>query len=144
MRYLGLDLGNKTLGIAISDETATFVSPLENFFFENRDFLTAAKRVIELCNEHSISEVALGNPLLMSGEESTRSRISHKFIAMLGGLNPSVKVVLIDERLTSVQAKEILQTCSYNEAKRTRVRDSVAACLILESFLSGKFRNSTK
>ena len=142
MRFLGLDLGNKTLGIAVSNEGTSVVTPLENFEFLSRDFLTAAKHVVILCEKLFITTIALGNPIMMDGRESTRSKISLKFKKFLLSINPELEIVLIDERLTSVEAKEILKECGYSETKKKRVRDSLAAVLILESFLRKNIKNN--
>ena len=143
MRFIGLDLGNKTLGIALSDANNILVSPFENFEFKNRDFMSAAKRVVQLCSEFQVSTVALGDPKNMDGTPSDRSRISLKFKAFILSLNPLINVELVDERLTSVEARNILKECEYSENKKGRVRDSIAACLILESYLAS-FSQKTK
>ena len=144
MRVLGLDLGNKTLGIAMSDSEGILVSPFENFEFANRNFLCAAKRVKEICSIYNIETIALGNPIMLSGEESIRSNITRKFASMILKLNPTLEIVLIDERFTSVEAKSILKECNYSETNKQRVRDSVAACLILESYLDRIKRKEEK
>lgn len=136
-RLMGLDLGNKTLGIALSDAAQIIASPYENFTFKSRDFLSAAKRVVALCELFKIEEIALGNPIMPSGEESVRSRVSHKFKKMILSLNPELKITLVDERLTTIEASVILKENKY-QANQGRVVDQVAAALILESFMKRK------
>jgi len=139
MRMLGLDLGNKTLGIAMSDDLGILVSPYNNFFFTSRDFLTAAKEVVRVCIEFGIKEIALGNPIQLNGEESTRSRITKKFMKMILKLDSSLTIILIDERFTTIEATKILNTCG-NKERNGRIVDTVAAVLILESYIGRKKR----
>ena len=140
-RIIGLDLGNITLGVAMTDESHILCSPYENYSFKRRDFLAAAKHVVELCEEFNVEEIALGNPLMPSGDDSVRTNISKKFASMILNINPDIKVTLIDERFTSVEAKARLKESHYN-GKKGRVVDSVAATLILESYMGQKSRKT--
>ena len=137
MRYLGLDLGTKTLGVAITDKANIIASPLKTIHFNFEDYGSALEEVIKIANEYGITELALGMPLNMNGTKGFATERSLNFKKMLeDSLN--LPVTLIDERLTSVQAHNILSNNGSKEINHKKVVDAVAATLILETFLKRK------
>ncbi len=132
MRYLGLDYGSKTLGIAISDETATIASTLKTIrYTEDKELLLELKNIIE---EFKIKEVVLGLPLNMNGTDSKRGVETYEFKRKIEKyLN--VIVHLQDERLSTTEAENLLIMGKIRRKNRKKVIDSIAAVIILQTFL---------
>jgi len=142
MRYLGLDLGTKTLGVSITDKTNTLVTPLKVIKFSFEDYDTALKSVLGLIKEYNISLVVLGLPKNMDGTIGFAGERSLKFKRMLEDNN--IEVELIDERLTTVASVDIIHQNNENIKNTKEKIDSIAASLILESFLKRKNYDITK
>ncbi len=132
-RYLGLDVGNRRIGVAVSDElglTAQPVLTLERIK-SKREVLRSLAR---LCRKLGVAGIVVGNPLHLSGEASPRSVKTQAFAAELGQLT-ALPIHLWDERLTTREAHEILYTAGRDRQKHRKVVDQVAATLILQSFI---------
>ncbi len=137
MKYLGLDLGSRTCGIAISDALGMFARSYDTIRFEENDYDFALKSVIEICKKEGITIVVLGNPKHMNGDEGIRSQISYDFKARLeneGGLT----VTLIDERLTTVVVDKAMIKGDLSRKKRHQKKDELAAVVILQDYLDRK------
>lgn len=134
MRYLGLDLGTKTLGIAISDKTNMLASFLKVIRFTNQDYESLIPELKKIIDENNITELALGLPKNMDNSLGFASERSLNFKEIIEK-NINIKVNLIDERLTTVEAENILISMDRTRKKRKKVIDGLAACIILESFL---------
>ena len=133
MRYLGLDLGTKTLGVSITDKTNTLVSPLKVIKFAFEDYDTALEKVKKIIDEFNITKVVLGMPKNMDGSTGFAGMRSLKFKKMLEKDN--IEVILEDERLTTVSAENIIHSNNDNLKNTKNKIDSIAASLILESYL---------
>ena len=132
-RYLGLDVGNRRIGVAVSDElglTAQPVLTLERRRSQREDLRSLAR----LCRRFGVVGIVVGNPLKLTGEVSTQAAKIHKFAAELGELT-GLPIHLWDERLTSHEAHEILYEAGHARQDHRRVVDQVAATLILRSFM---------
>lgn len=134
-KILGLDLGTKTLGIAISDSLGIAAHGYENFTFEFGNYKKARERVLEIVQKENIEEIALGYPLHMSGEVSPRAESSKRFKEDLEKDNPNLKIILVDERLTTVIAHKRLMEADLSRNKRKEVIDMMSAVVILETYL---------
>lgn len=134
MRYLGLDLGTKTLGIAISDKTNTLASVLKVVRFNSEDYEVALQEVINLVKEYNIEKIALGLPKNMNNTCGFASERSLKFKTMLEE-QLDIPICLVDERLSTIEAEKILISSDVSRGKRKKVIDGVAAQIILETFL---------
>ena len=134
-KVLGLDLGEKTLGIAMSDLMGIIAQGVENFRFEDNKYDQALDRAIFYIKKENIKEVALGLPLHMSGDESDHSILARRFKEMLEEKIPNLKVVLIDERWTTKQANRRLLEADLSRKKRKNVIDKMAAVVILDTYL---------
>lgn len=134
MRKLGLDLGNKTLGIAVSDELGFLARGLETFRFEDRDFTSALNYTIKLIEQYTIDEVVLGYPKNMDGTIGEQGHISEQFKTDLES-RTKVKVVLWDERLTSKMASNMMIDQKLKRKKRRDDIDKMAAVVILQGYL---------
>lgn len=134
-KVIGLDLGEKTLGIAISDSMGIIAQGIENYRFEDCNYNLALERALFYIKKENIKEVALGLPLHMSGDESDHSLLARKFKTMLEEKDKSLKVVLIDERWTTKQANRRLLEADLSRKKRKNVIDKMSAVVILETYL---------
>lgn len=132
MRILGLDYGSKTCGVALSDVSEIIASPIETIRYENMDELL--NKVGEYINKYNISLIALGNPLNLDGSISKRSEETFLFKNELES-KFNVNVELIDERLTTVIANNVLKESGKDAKDRRKVVDKLAASLILSSLL---------
>lgn len=134
MRYIGLDLGSKTLGIATSDITNTIASTLTTLRCEennNTAFLEPLKNII---SEYEITNIVLGLPKNMDNTLGERALLSLDFKKKLEDYF-NIEVCMEDERLTSVISNNILLSADVSRRKRKKKVDGIAAQIILQSFL---------
>ena len=132
---MGLDLGSKTLGIAISDALGMIAHGIETFHFqENQDSLSI-KRVKELCEKEGIKKIVLGLPKHMNGDVGIRGEITYKYKEKLEKRIEGIEVILADERLTTKVAESALIFADVSRKKRKQVIDKMAAVAILQSYL---------
>jgi putative Holliday junction resolvase len=132
-RYLGLDVGNRRIGVAVSDElglTAQPVLTLERRRNPREDLRSLAR----LARRFAVAGIVVGNPFYLSGEPSPQAARTQVFAAELGALT-GLPVHLWDERLTTRAAHEILYEAGHARQEHRRMVDQVAATLILQSFL---------
>lgn len=133
MRYLGLDLGTTSLGVAISDKTNTLVSPLTLIKFKKEDYNDALNKLMEIINDKNISKVVLGLPKNMDNSLGFAAQRSLNFKKILESEN--VEVILEDERLTTVEAINIMKNNGLKRINEQNKTDVLSAVLILESYL---------
>ena len=138
MKYLGLDLGSRTLGIAIS-ESGIIASNLETLRFKEDDYETAINHTRNLVEKYKIDCVVLGLPKHMNGDEGIRASISYDFKSKLEALCPNLKVVLSDERLTTVIVDKTMIAGNMRREKRKSLKDEMAAVVILQDYLDRKW-----
>lgn len=131
-KFIGLDLGSVTCGVAIS-ETGIVARALTTIRFAPDDYDDCFDRVLELLEEHDVHEVVLGLPKHMNGDIGVRGQLSQDFAAELEKEGYSVH--LWDERLTTVSAERFLLEGDVSRKKRKKVIDQMAAVQILQSFL---------
>ena len=136
-RYIGLDLGSKTLGVSISDGLLMIASTYETFRFEEDNYMLAANRVKEIVLKEKISKVILGMPKHMNGDIGIRGKISEEFKVMIQSL-VDVEVILEDERLTTAFVNKIMISGNTNRKKRKEKKDEMAAVVILQNYLDRK------
>lgn len=134
MRYLGLDLGSKTLGIAISDTTLTIASVFKTIYFDNEDYDSLLSSLKDIVMEYQINKFILGYPINMDGSIGERAEITLAFKKKLEDYF-QLEVVMMDERLTSVISNQVLIDADLSRKKRKKKVDGIAACLILQSYL---------
>lgn len=136
MRFLGLDLGVTSLGVAISDKSNTLCSPLKLIRFKREDYTKALDELLDVIEEYDITAVVLGLPKNMDNSLGFAAKRSIFFKELLE--NKGVKVYLEDERLTTVQALNIMKNNGVKKINKQEKTDVLAAVLILESFLKRK------
>ena len=135
MRYLGLDLGTKTLGLAISDRTGIIASFYDSFRYENEDELIS--KINSIVGKEKIDVLVLGLPKNMNGSLGFRAEETISFKRRLEEVVKK-QVVLQDERLTTRVATDVLVDADMSRKKRKNVIDGVSAVVILQSYLDRK------
>lgn len=134
MRYIGLDLGNRTCGVAISDVSGTIATALETIRFREKDLQKCLEYVIIIITEKKVEKIVMGNPINMNGTIGPQAEYVQQFKKMLEE-STNLEVILYDERLTSVEVNKIMITADLSRAKRKNKVDTLAATLILQSYL---------
>lgn len=135
MKILGLDLGTKTLGVAVTDSLLIAAYPVKTFTFKRNDFEAAKDIVVNLMEEYETNEIAIGNPLHLSGEESEMSKNVKNFIEMLKSTSKTPIIHLIDERFSTISAMNYLHEMNKNSREAKAVIDAMSAQIILETYL---------
>ena len=138
MRYLGLDLGSRTLGIAISDRKGIIASPYETIK-HNEDYDYLVSEIEKIASKEAIDEIVLGFPKMMNNDIGPKGKLSIEFKEKLEK-KMSIPVVLQDERMTTKQAEDVLISNNTRRNKRKKVIDKLAAVIILQSYLDRKER----
>ncbi|AWX69709.1 Holliday junction resolvase RuvX [[Mycoplasma] anseris] len=138
MRKICLDLGTKTCGFAISDPLGIIATGLENFRFEENNFLRVIEKLKDYINsnnyKNNIDGIVLGYPLRMDLSKSERTLMVEQFKLLLEK-HFDLPIYLQDERQSTRNAEEILINAGWTRKKRKTKKDSLAAQLILEDFL---------
>ena len=135
MRYLGLDLGTKTLGVAISDRTGIIASFYDSFRYESEDELVLT--IDNIVKKENIDIVVLGLPINMDGSLGFRAQETVSFKEKLESVLDK-EIVLQDERLSTRVATDVLVKADMSRKKRKNVIDGVSAVVILQSYLDRK------
>ena len=137
MRVLGLDLGNRTLGMAISDFMGILANPIGTFRFEDQDLDSALEETKRVIKENQVEKIVLGFPKNMNGTIGPQAEYCLKFKEMLEEAT-ALEVIMIDERLTSKQADVIMLAADMSRKKRKKNVDKLAATIILQTYLDTK------
>lgn len=131
-RLLGIDLGTKTIGLALSDVLRSIASAYKTL--SRTKFSTDVEVIKRICSEHEITGIVLGLPINMDGSEGPRAQSSKAFARNFNKLS-ELPILLWDERLTTLQAEKMLLTADLSRKRRTQVIDKLAATIILQSCL---------
>lgn len=132
-RYIGLDLGTTTLGVSITDKTNTLVSPVKLIKFKREDYDFALDELIKIAEEKKVKDFVLGLPKNMDNSLGFAANRSLNFKTMLE--EKGFNVYLEDERLTTVEALNIMKSNGMKNIKEKEKTDILSAVLILETFL---------
>ena len=135
MRVMGLDVGDKTIGIAISDSLLMTAQGRPTLRRTTLD--SDLRHLRNLAEENEVHQIVVGKPLHMSGDESRQSQKVTSFARILSK-SLDLPVVFWDERLTSVAAEEHLEEMGLKWRQRRRHVDKIAAMLILQSYLDNR------
>ena len=134
MRYLGLDLGTKTLGIAKSDSLGLIASSYKLIKFENEDYKSLINPLKEIIDELKVDKLVLGLPKNMDNSLGFASERSLNFKKLIeDSLN--IEVILQDERLSSIEANNLMIMGDTSRKNRKEKVDSLAATIILQRYL---------
>jgi putative Holliday junction resolvase len=143
-RALGVDLGSRRIGLALSDPTRTLASPHE-VFERTGDEARDREAIVAAAREHDVRTIVVGLPLSLSGEAGPAARAALAEVEALRrhAAPAGIDVVVHDERLTTVTAERALQEARMKREARRRVVDKVAAAVMLQSWLeSGPLRDA--
>lgn len=138
-RLLGVDVGERRVGIAVSDETQTIASPIAKVD-RGKTEMKELRRVVA---DYNIVEIVVGLPTGMSGREGSQASDVRDFAEAIGEAL-ELDVSFWDERLTSVQAERALIEAGHGRKKRRDLIDSVAAAIMLQSFLDARSARSDR
>jgi len=131
-KLLGLDLGSKTIGVAISDAMRFSATPITTI--KRGKFKNDAQTIIELINNNNLKGIVLGLPLNMDGSEGPRVQSSRAFARNLSALI-DIPIAFWDERLSTSAVTKTLIEADVSRAKRAQVVDKLAASYILQGAL---------
>jgi len=142
-RYMGLDYGSKTVGVALTDPMKVIVSPEETITRDREGKIRATlRRITEIASWKEVEKIVVGDPVNMDGSRGERSERSRDFAEQLRyrlnceGLD--IPVAMWDERLTTVGADEILEESEVAARDRKTYIDKIAAALILEDYMKSE------
>lgn len=131
-RLMGLDLGTKTIGLALSDVGCTIASPLATI--RRTKFQQDAAALLAHADKHGVAGLVLGLPINMDGTEGPRAQATRAFARNLAGLT-ALRIAFWDERLSTAAAERMLIAADRSRAKRAELIDKIAAAYILQGAL---------
>lgn len=136
MRIMGLDFGSKTVGVAVSDELGLTATGIEIVRRDSPNKLRKTLARIEaLINEYNVDKIVLGYPVMLDGSEGERVEKTKEFATMLHR-RTNLEIIFQDERLTTVEAYEIMDLAGIKREDRYKYVDQVAAQVVLEDYLN--------
>ncbi|MES0879148.1 Holliday junction resolvase RuvX [Roseibium sp. SCP14] len=131
-RLIGLDLGTKTIGLALSDLGRGIASPMETI--RRKKFTIDAEKLLDICAKQEVGGIVLGLPLNMDGSEGPRAQATRAFARNLSQ-KTDLPITYWDERLSTAAVTRTLLEADSSRAKRADVVDKMAAAYILQGFL---------
>lgn len=132
-RWAGIDYGTRRIGLALADPGGRFVSPAAVLPGAGSP-AADARRVADWARENEVDAIVVGLPLNMDDSEGPQAKLSRDFAAALSQAGVA-RVELFDERLTSFEADQLLSETGARGARRRKLRDAVAATVILTAYL---------
>ncbi|WP_277584510.1 Holliday junction resolvase RuvX [Psychrobacillus antarcticus] len=139
MRIMGLDVGSRTVGVAISDAFGWTAQGIETIKIHEENLEFGLERIDELVKEHTVTEFVVGYPKNMNNSIGPRAEASESYAKLLTD-KYHFPVTLWDERLTTMAAERMLIDADVSRKKRKLVIDKMAAVMILQGFLDRKNR----
>jgi putative Holliday junction resolvase len=137
MRILGLDVGTKTVGVAVSDEMGWTAQGLETIKINEEKSEFGFKRLMEIIEEYSVDTIVVGLPKNMNNSIGPRGEACQKYADLLSETF-HLPIQLWDERLSTMAAERILISADVSRKKRKKVIDKLAASVILQGYLDSK------
>jgi len=137
MRVMGLDVGTKTVGVAISDAFGWTAQGIETIKIDERSGQLGFKRIQELVQEHEVSTIVVGLPKNMNNTIGPRGEACQDYADKLHK-RLHINVKLWDERLSTMAAERVLLEADVSRGKRKKVIDKVAAVMILQGYLDSQ------
>lgn len=134
MRYLGLDLGTRTLGVSVSDETLTIATALKIIRFSDSDYDSTYNELKIIIDEYKIQKIILGLPKNMNNSIGDRGQTTLMYKDKLEKWF-KIEVIMQDERLTTVEATNYMLQADISRKKRKKRIDALAANIILQTYL---------
>ncbi|AKX34518.1 Holliday junction resolvase-like protein [Spiroplasma litorale] len=135
-KYIGLDVGSKTVGIAVSE--GFFATPYETIRFNEYEFEEAINKIEYIFNENSFDKIIVGYPINMNGSIGYRADMVDDFIYLLIEMLKIDKnmIIKVDERLTTRMANNMMSNSNYSIKDKKQNKDQIAAKFILDSYLN--------
>jgi putative Holliday junction resolvase len=131
-RFLGLDIGTKTIGLALSDVLGMIATPTETL--RRGKFIDDSKKLLAIVKQHDVGALVLGLPLNMDGSEGPRCQSVRQFAANLLAAQ-DLDIAFWDERLSTVAAHRVMIEADLSRKRQSEVVDKMAAAVILQGFL---------
>jgi putative Holliday junction resolvase len=131
MRYLGLDIGDRWIGVALSDPSAKLASPFT--ILKRSDDITDIEAIISITEQHDVGLVVVGLPRMLDGSLGIQAQKVEAFTRQLQD-RIDIPVEFRDERLTTVSARRLMRASGTKKSRRKR-DDAIAAAVILQAFL---------
>ena len=131
-RFLGLDIGTKTIGLALSDVLGMIATPTETL--RRGKFMDDSKKLFAMVKQHEVGALVLGLPLNMDGSEGPRCQSVRQFAANLL-ISQDIDIAFWDERLSTVAAHRVMIEADLSRKRQAEVVDKMAAAVILQGFL---------
>ncbi|MGN0634356.1 MAG: Holliday junction resolvase RuvX [Oscillospiraceae bacterium] len=141
MKIMAVDYGDARTGLAVCDRTEFLASPIGTI--EERNAQILAMKVAHMAEQYEVGEIVVGLPKNMNGSEGPRAQKCRMFAETIECVT-EIPVILWDERSTTVSAHQILNETNVRGKERKKVVDTVAATLILESYLDYRRKNKSK
>ncbi|WP_394532390.1 Holliday junction resolvase RuvX [Priestia aryabhattai] len=137
MRVLGLDVGTKTIGVAVSDEMGWTAQGIETIKIADEQMEQSYPRLRQLIDEYSVEKIVVGLPKNMNGTIGPRGEACIEFAdSVKEKLN--IETMMWDERLSTMAAERVLLSADVSRKKRKKVIDKMAAVMILQGYLDSK------
>ncbi len=137
MSILCLDVGDRTIGIAVSDSLRIVASGIGQLRRDKPGRNKELEHIKSLIFQHEVDKLVVGLPLSMKGEEGEQAKRVRNFVDELSS-GIEIPVVLFDERLSTVEAERVLREAKVSPLKRRKVRDKIAATVILQNYLDSQ------
>ncbi|MFD1038571.1 Holliday junction resolvase RuvX [Virgibacillus byunsanensis] len=134
MKVIGLDVGSKTIGVAVSDAFGWTAQGLTTIYWDEFDITSADKELQKIISEHEIGKAVIGLPKNMNGTIGERGKASETFAEHVEETH-NIPTVLWDERLSTIAAERVLLEADVSRKKRKKVIDKMAAVMILQGYL---------
>ena len=135
MRILGIDYGEARIGIAITDPLNITTQGLETIQRNGSDKVVL-RRLDEIFENYDVDTIVVGMPFNMNGSISERAKITEQFVHKLKCKYNKMKIITIDERLTTVEAHKTMNFLDVNKNKKKNIVDTISAMYILETYLN--------
>ncbi|MBA7683127.1 putative pre-16S rRNA nuclease [subsurface metagenome] len=137
MRVLSLDLGDKSIGLAVSDLSQTIAQGIGQMRWSNSTLNESIDQIRKLLSQHKVKKIVVGLPKNMKGEEGWQAKKVRSFVRDLSA-RINIPIILFDERLSTAAAERVLKEAKVSFSKRKKVRDKLAATVILQNYLDSQ------
>lgn len=134
MKIIGLDVGSKTIGVAVSDALGWTAQGVTTILWNESKITSADKELQDIIEEHEIVKAVIGLPKNMNGTIGERGEASQRYAEHIEKVH-NIPTVLWDERLTTIAAERVLLEADMSRKKRKKVIDKMAAMMILQGYL---------
>ncbi len=135
MRYLAIDLGGKRTGLAVGDDFTGQAGPVD--VIHTADPVELRRAIVRAVEEHGPDELVIGVPFNMDGTEGPAAKAAREIAEQIAG-DTGLKVHLVDERLTSFEAEQLIRELGLTRKQKKQRLDALAATAILRDFLAGR------